>query len=112
MVTGDPVDLNLIMSPSSRKIPALLTKDSAQPCQIESCGELCGFGCARLMMMNFLLNASILPLLTPHTQRASFELCFFSFCSASHFRQDCKRKREERKWVPYLTMLWLGVVPP
>ena len=40
MVTGDPVDLNLTMSPSSRKIPALLTKNSAQPCQIESCGEV------------------------------------------------------------------------
>ena len=40
MVTGDPVDLNLTMSPSSRKIPALLTKNSAQPCQIESCGEI------------------------------------------------------------------------
>ena len=30
----------LTMSPSSRKIPALLTKNSAQPCQIESCGEI------------------------------------------------------------------------
>ena len=40
MVTGDPVDLNLTMSPSSRNIPALLTKNSAQPCQIESCGEI------------------------------------------------------------------------
>ena len=40
MVTGDPVDLNLTMSPSSHKIPALLTKNSAQPCQIESCGEI------------------------------------------------------------------------
>ena len=40
MVTGDPVDLNWTMSPSSRKIPALLTKDSAQPCQIESCGAI------------------------------------------------------------------------
>ena len=40
MVTGDPVDLNLTMSPSSRKIPALLAKNSAQPCQIESCGEI------------------------------------------------------------------------
>ena len=40
MFTGDPVDLNLTMSPSSRKIPALLTKNSAQPCQIESCGEI------------------------------------------------------------------------
>ena len=40
MVTGDPVDLNLTISPSSRKIPALLTKNSAQPCQIESCGEI------------------------------------------------------------------------
>ena len=39
MVTEDPVDLNLTMSPSSRKIPALLTKNSAQPCQAESCGE-------------------------------------------------------------------------
>ena len=34
------VDLNFTMSPSSRKIPALLTKNSAQPCQIESCGEI------------------------------------------------------------------------
>ena len=40
MVTGDPVDLNLTMSPSSRKIPALLTKNSAQPCQAESYGEV------------------------------------------------------------------------
>ena len=40
MVTGDPADLNLTMSPSSRKIPALLTKNSVQPCQIESCGEI------------------------------------------------------------------------
>ena len=40
MVTGDPVDLNLTMSPSSRKIPAFLTKNSAQPCQIESYGEI------------------------------------------------------------------------
>ena len=40
MVTGDPVDLNLTMSPSSRKIPALLAKNSAQPCQIESRGEI------------------------------------------------------------------------
>ena len=40
MVTEDLVDLNLTMSPSSRKIPALLTKNSAQPCQIESCGEI------------------------------------------------------------------------
>ena len=40
MVTGDPVDLNLTMSPSSRTIPALITKNSAQPCQIESCGEI------------------------------------------------------------------------
>ena len=40
MVTGDPVELNLTMSPSSRKIPALLTKNSAQPCQIEHCGEI------------------------------------------------------------------------
>ena len=40
MVTGDPVDLNLTMSPASRKIPGLLTKNSAQPCQIESCGEI------------------------------------------------------------------------
>ena len=40
MVTGDPVDQNLTMSPSSRKIPALPTKNSAQPCQIESCGEI------------------------------------------------------------------------
>ena len=40
MVTGDPVDLSLAMSPSSRKIPALLAKNSAQPCQTESCGEI------------------------------------------------------------------------
>ena len=40
MVTGDPVDVNLTMSPSSRKMPALLTKNSAQPCQIESCEEI------------------------------------------------------------------------
>ena len=40
MVTGDPVDLNLTMSPSSRKIPAFITNNSAQPCQTESCGEI------------------------------------------------------------------------
>ena len=40
MVTEDPVDLNLTMSPSSHKIPALLTKNSAQPCQTESYGEI------------------------------------------------------------------------
>ena len=40
MVTGDPVDVNLTMSLSSRKMPALLTKNSAQPCQIESCGGI------------------------------------------------------------------------
>ena len=40
MATGDPVDLNLTMSPSSRKIPALLTKNFAQLCQIKSCGEI------------------------------------------------------------------------
>ena len=40
MVTGDPADLNLTMSPSSRKIPALLAKNSAQPCQTESYGEI------------------------------------------------------------------------
>ena len=40
MVAGDPVELNWTMSPSSRKIPALLTKNSAQPYQIESCGEI------------------------------------------------------------------------
>ena len=40
MVTEDPVDLNLTMSPSSSKIPALLTKNSAQPCQTESCGGI------------------------------------------------------------------------
>ena len=40
MVTEDPVDVNLTMSPSLRKIPALLTKNSAQPCQIESSGEI------------------------------------------------------------------------
>ena len=33
-------DLNLTMSPSSCMIPALLTKNSAQPCQIESCGGI------------------------------------------------------------------------
>ena len=43
MVTEDPVDLNLTMSPSSRKIPALLTKNSAQPCQTESYGEIMWF---------------------------------------------------------------------
>ena len=40
MVTEDPVDLNLTMSPSSRKTPALLTKNSAQPCQTESHGAI------------------------------------------------------------------------
>ena len=40
MVTEDPVDLNLTMSPSSRKIPALLTKNSAQPCQTGSYGKI------------------------------------------------------------------------
>ena len=40
MVTEDPVDLNLTMSPSSPKIPALLTKNSTQPCQTESYGEI------------------------------------------------------------------------
>ena len=40
MIRGEPVDLNLTMSPSSRKISALLTKNSAQPCQVESCGEI------------------------------------------------------------------------
>lgn len=40
MATGDPVDLNLTLSPSSRKIPVLLAKNSAQPCQIESCWEI------------------------------------------------------------------------
>ena len=40
MVTEDPVDLNVTISPSSRKIPALLTKNSAQPCQTESYGEI------------------------------------------------------------------------
>ena len=39
MVTEDSADLSLTMSPSSRKIPALLTKNSAQPCQTESYGE-------------------------------------------------------------------------
>ena len=39
MVTEDPVDLDLTMSPSSRKIPALLTKNSAQPCQTANYGE-------------------------------------------------------------------------
>ena len=32
MVAGDPADLNLTMPPASRKIPALLMKNSAQPC--------------------------------------------------------------------------------
>ena len=40
MVTGDPVDLNLTMSSSSHKILALLTKNSAQPCQTGSNGEI------------------------------------------------------------------------
>ena len=40
MVTGDQVDLKLTTSPSSRKITALLTKNSAQPCQMESSGEI------------------------------------------------------------------------
>ena len=40
MVTEDPVDLNLTMSPSSRKIPTLLTKNSSQPYQTESYGEI------------------------------------------------------------------------
>ena len=40
MVTEDQVDLNLSMSPSSRKMPALLTKTSAQPCQTERYGEI------------------------------------------------------------------------
>ena len=40
MVAGDSVDLNLTMAPSSRKIPALLTKNSAQPCQIEGYREM------------------------------------------------------------------------
>ena len=40
MVIEDLVDLNLTISPSSRKIPALLTKKSAQPCQTESCLEI------------------------------------------------------------------------
>ena len=40
MVPEDPVDLNLSLSPSSRKIPALLTKNPAQPCQTESYGEI------------------------------------------------------------------------
>ena len=45
MVTEDPVDLNLTISPSSRKIPALLTKNSAQSCQTWRVMEkLCGFG--------------------------------------------------------------------
>ena len=42
MVTENHVDLNLTISPSSRKIPALRTKNSAQPCQIESYGEIIG----------------------------------------------------------------------
>ena len=40
MVTEDLVDLNVTISPSSRKIPALLTKNSAQPCQTESYGGI------------------------------------------------------------------------
>ena len=40
MVTGDQVDLNWTISPSSRKIPAYITRNSAQPCQMESCGEI------------------------------------------------------------------------
>ena len=40
MVTRDPVDLKLTMSPCSRKIPALLTKNSAQPYQTESNGDI------------------------------------------------------------------------
>ena len=40
MVTEDPVDLNVTISPSSHKIPALLTKNSGQPCQTESYGEI------------------------------------------------------------------------
>ena len=40
MVTEDPVDLNSTMSPSSRKILARLAKNSAQPCQTESYGEM------------------------------------------------------------------------
>ena len=40
MVTDDPVDLNLTMSSSSCKIPAFLTENSAQPCQIGSNGEI------------------------------------------------------------------------
>ena len=40
MATEDPVDLDLTMSPSSRKIPALLTKNYAQPWQAESYGEI------------------------------------------------------------------------
>ena len=40
MVTEDPVDLNLTMSPFSHKIAALLTKNSTQLCQIQICGEI------------------------------------------------------------------------
>ena len=40
MVTEDPVDINLTTSPYSRKIPALITKNSAQPCQTEGYGEI------------------------------------------------------------------------
>ena len=40
MVTEDLVDLNLTMSPSSRKIPPLLTKNSSQPRQTEGYGEI------------------------------------------------------------------------
>ena len=40
MATEDPVDLNLTFFPSSRKIPPLLTKNSAQSCQTESCREI------------------------------------------------------------------------
>ena len=40
MVTEDQIDLDLTMSPSSCKIPALFTKDSAKPCQAEIFGEI------------------------------------------------------------------------
>ena len=49
MVTEDPVDLNLTISSSSRKIPALLTPHSHVRQRVME--KLCEFGCVRLMMM-------------------------------------------------------------
>ena len=40
MVTENHVDLNFTISASSRKIPALLMKNSTQPYQTESYGEI------------------------------------------------------------------------